>query len=214
MCGVDKQTAGKLTRDHVFPDGLFPPPKPTNLLTLPCCETCQKRFQLDEEYFRNRLASSGQVFLTSEGQSLWKRVLVSVRKTRAMHQEILQNLASIEFKSPGGLYLGKGSGLRIDKKRFDNVLKKIVCGLHYHHSGEIASGGHDVSVYFDPKEPLKDNFKYIHLGQNLGNVVSYRGAIATDSNSSLWWLLFFKSHLAIGVVTEIGNNESKQFNPS
>ena len=200
LCGAD-QAMGKLTRDHVFPNGLFPSPKPKNLLTLPCCEPCQKRFSLDEEYFRNRLATSESVFLTTEGEKLWERVLPSYKKTPAKHTEILNNLIDVEVKSSGGIYLGKRKGFRIDKERFDNVLMKILSGLHFYHSGKTANS-HEIVVLFDPVNSLNEYLKYIRFGQNLGDVVSYRGAVTDTENSSMWWILFFKSHLVIGIITK------------
>ena len=40
----ESECAEPLTNDHVFPDGFFPKPKPANLLTLPCCVPCQKKY--------------------------------------------------------------------------------------------------------------------------------------------------------------------------
>ena len=41
-----------LTRDHVPPAGLFPDPKPSNLLTVPCCYQCNNRKSSFEERLR------------------------------------------------------------------------------------------------------------------------------------------------------------------
>src|SRR5260221_7991451 len=53
LCGSTKN----LTRDHVPPEGFFPPPKPTNLITLPCCEDCHRPLSLQDEAFRLWVAS-------------------------------------------------------------------------------------------------------------------------------------------------------------
>ena len=43
------RTAEADTRDHVPPDLLFPPPKPSTLITVPACRPCNQGFQKDDE---------------------------------------------------------------------------------------------------------------------------------------------------------------------
>lgn len=40
------------TRDHVPSKGLLRKPLPPNLLTVPCCNACNRGYSMDEEYFR------------------------------------------------------------------------------------------------------------------------------------------------------------------
>lgn len=40
------------TGDHVPPAGFFRSPKPANLITVPCCEACNRSFSMDDEAFR------------------------------------------------------------------------------------------------------------------------------------------------------------------
>ena len=39
--------------DHVPPKCLFPQPRPSDLVTVPSCARCNRRFALDDEYFRD-----------------------------------------------------------------------------------------------------------------------------------------------------------------
>ena len=59
LCGkTGKETPeGKLTREHVPPRNLFPEPRPSDLITVPCCGDCNHRAHEDDEYLR--LAVSG-----------------------------------------------------------------------------------------------------------------------------------------------------------
>ena len=41
------------TVDHVPPKGLFPKPRPSNLITVPACNQCNQGFKNDDEYFLN-----------------------------------------------------------------------------------------------------------------------------------------------------------------
>ena len=51
-CGKEKN----LTRDHVPPKVLLAEPYPANLLTVPACHECNRRFQRDDDYTRSMLA--------------------------------------------------------------------------------------------------------------------------------------------------------------
>ena len=41
-----------LSRDHVPPANLFSTPRPSNLVTVPCCDACNNAASKDDEYFR------------------------------------------------------------------------------------------------------------------------------------------------------------------
>jgi hypothetical protein len=43
---------GSVSREHAPPQGLFLKPKPTNMITVPCCLPCNDKYKLDDEYFR------------------------------------------------------------------------------------------------------------------------------------------------------------------
>src|SRR5690349_12698566 len=41
-----------LTREHVPPKSLFAPPRPSDLITVPCCAVCNSSGSRDDEYLR------------------------------------------------------------------------------------------------------------------------------------------------------------------
>lgn len=41
-----------LTKDHLPPKNLFPKPHPSNLISVPCCKTCNEKFSKLDEQFR------------------------------------------------------------------------------------------------------------------------------------------------------------------
>src|SRR5437016_4846066 len=51
ICYLCRKRPGT-TRDHVPPKNLFPRPRPSSLVTVPCCEKCNNRFSKHDEYFR------------------------------------------------------------------------------------------------------------------------------------------------------------------
>lgn len=53
-CGAPSET-----RDHVPPKGVFPAPRPKQLITVPACRKCNNSTKLDDEYFRWFVATVG-----------------------------------------------------------------------------------------------------------------------------------------------------------
>ena len=59
-CYLCRSTAN-LTRDHVPPANLFPEPRPSNLITVLCCKTCNQGFSKFDEQFRFFVSSFANV---------------------------------------------------------------------------------------------------------------------------------------------------------
>ena len=118
------------TRDHVFPRALFPTPRPANLLTVPCCISCQASFQPDEGYFRDLVA--GGAYSDPQARALWdgpvQRSFARDPKARAA---LADGLRRMEFRSPAGLFLGELVGVEGDQGRIGAILRKIVRGLFF-----------------------------------------------------------------------------------
>ena len=64
------------TRDHVPPKGIFAKPLPDNLITVPCCQSCNHGNHKADEVFRSIMAMAYK--RNPAGDSVWQRV---VRKT-------------------------------------------------------------------------------------------------------------------------------------
>lgn len=84
LCGKKANATheGKLTRDHLPPRNLFLPPRPTDLITVPCCYACNNAAHKDDEYLR--LAVSGYYNNNPMGKRIWKEKAVesTMRKGR------------------------------------------------------------------------------------------------------------------------------------
>ena len=137
-CGGDATT-----RDHVPHRALFPRPRPTDLITVPACESCNNVSSLDEEYFLHVLLSwrdaKGPVIDSLRKQRFESKYLVEQRPPRRLAEMAERMLRSMEQRplySPAGLYLGDATTLTVDRNRFDRVLDKIARGLYFHTSNE------------------------------------------------------------------------------
>jgi hypothetical protein len=132
LCGkTEAQLSEPLTQDHVIADCFFPQPRPATLLTLPCCVPCQKEYSMDEEYIRNAFAPISNVSANADALQAWKKTHRSMKRRAALYADFLRRTFPVTV---GGIKL---PGLKFSQARTEKVMRKIVLGLHYHHTGMI-----------------------------------------------------------------------------
>jgi hypothetical protein len=111
---------GKLTREHLPPQNLFPDPRPSNLITVPCCRACNNGASEDDDYLR--LAVSGQYTHDELGKQTWtKKVLGSTMRKKRLRKEIAafsNSLRRIALVTPQGVedaFEGWLDGVRLER---------------------------------------------------------------------------------------------------
>src|SRR5262249_47729355 len=117
---------GADTRDHIVPSGFFPPPRPSNLVTLPAHYSCHNR--LSEDYARAILAGASQ---TGVARRVMEEVRRSLRRSdlggMKLRRDLIRTLIPrVELRSPEGLHLGSSPGVRFDPQRVYPCLQKMV----------------------------------------------------------------------------------------
>ena len=136
-CGLEEPDTRDRTRDHVPPRNLFPEPRPSDLITVPCCRSCNESASMDDEFFRNivtgRIESSGH----PEAQRVFESVVRSFQRpeARGLTKRFLNNLLEGDMYTEGGVYVGQGVGYRFGETegdRLDSVAARIVRGLYFH----------------------------------------------------------------------------------
>lgn len=112
-CGYE----GFITRDHIPPQCFFPKPKPSNLITVPCCKKCHTKWSNDDEYFRAVIVSAVSVYDDPNAQKVNQALLRSMKKPnkKGFSSMIRQSLAEVEVNTPSGIYLGKTPAMKIEK---------------------------------------------------------------------------------------------------
>lgn len=81
-----------LTRDHLPPKNLFPEPRPSNLITVPCCKTCNERFsKLDEQV---RVFMCMPVNVSEAGKNVMRQKVFggSLKKSPALRKQMARGL--------------------------------------------------------------------------------------------------------------------------
>lgn len=187
------------TRDHIPPDGIFPVPKPTNLITVPACSECNEGSSKDDEYFRTVIA-------TASSESPYAEKLLDTKITRqfkerpALQTHLFNKMKKVDIFSEGGIYLKKGYAFKVDQERVQTVVEKIVKGLYFHEKGVPLKEQYSVGDFIlNPKldETMLDQVCLLPIriiGD--GKVFSYRYFIySKDENITAWFLIFFEKIL-------------------
>jgi len=144
-CGISE---GR-TRDHIPPKNLFPKPRPANLVTVPCCQTCRRGQSLDDEYFTRMVTMRRDVAEHPAAAQVLEAVHRSFTKPkkRRFIQALLQSVHDVEILSPAGLYLGSGPSYQVDLDRLCRVIKRTTLGLYFKEFGVRLPNSHGCQVY-------------------------------------------------------------------
>lgn len=195
------------TRDHIPPQSLFPDPKPLQMVTVPCCEQCNKKYKKDEDVFMAWI-NFGPSGATKTGRSLWNQKLNrTYKKDFGLRKIIANSFKQVSIVTPGGIYLGKKPAITIDPKRLSNVLNKVIRGLFW--------------VEYKERLPKKIPIDIVKIRKNdkrikeiisltrqattfFENIFEYRH-VRLDPNSyeSLWIMSFYRQEYFIAIVDEI-----------
>lgn len=119
----------ELTVDHVPPRCLFSKPRPP-LITVPCCEPCNRELGSHDEYFRLAITTG------IDAINFPKEVADSVRAINSLTRPQSRGFAQRMLRD----YQPNPSRLTIDKGRVEIVLHRIVRGLFYHHEQRRMDG--------------------------------------------------------------------------
>jgi len=132
-CGRSRLT----TRDHVPPKGLFPPPRPPDLITVPICGRCNRGTPREDEYFRNMVAMHVNAADHPAAQAVLPSIWRSLERpqARGLRTDLISHMQEVARMSPFGLYAGTMLRVDIDMNRIHAVAERITRGLFYHHEG-------------------------------------------------------------------------------
>lgn len=206
---------GSVTRDHVPPQNLFPEPLPTDLITVPACDACNSAFKLDDEYFRLAITSGidGEAFPRELEHSVKAIKKLADPKKRRFAQRMLAAQRLVEVKSPAGIHLGHVPAHVVDGGRVIKVVKRIVRGLYFHHTGRRLPAQYEITAVYVANPSFLDSpeattfLNTMCAPHVLGNsVLVYRYSLTEgDDSASAWGLLFFARH-AFLVLTALPGN--------
>ena len=183
------------TKDHVPPKNIFPRPRPTNLITVPSCKTCNEDPSLDDEYF-GLIIAAGSAGHPQASELFRGKVKKKTKSHPALAKLLLDNISKKDIYS-GNIYIGTQYELKIEGKRFNPIMIRITKGLYWYHFRKPLPVNHKINVSKVPPEISRTQKDMINTLDNYSigdDVFQYR--FYRDPNNSLltyWFFLFFKS---------------------
>ncbi|MHC4076530.1 MAG: hypothetical protein ACYSRZ_09010 [Planctomycetota bacterium] len=187
--------------DHIPPDGIFPDPKPKNLITVPACKECNEKTSLDDEYFRTIIAVAS--YESSDAQMLLdKKITRQLKKRPALQKYLVGKMKKVNLFSEGGIYIEKGYAFECDQKRVHAIVEKIVKGLYLHEKGFPLNKQCCVTDFIlNPKmdEKFLKQVSLLPIKRvGDGKIFLYRYLLySKDSNITAWFLVFFEKILIV-----------------
>ncbi len=181
------------TRDHVVPACLFPEPRPSDLLTLPCCRSCQLRYSREEEYFRDFISVTSVNQRGSPADQIWQNARRGLKRRPWRYAELRSRLSEVEVVTSTGLFLGRRTALAIPEPRIGSVLEKIARGCHAHKCGVSVPLAWSRTIY-----PVHSHLEHLTELLQMPEVLSYdgvfscRGIEVSDAPATSWLLQFYK----------------------
>lgn len=187
------------TRDHVPPEGLFPDPKPTNLITVPCCYRCNRSFSKLDEQFRAIVSMAANV--SGAGTDIMRTKVFdrSLKKSPKLKSQIGQSIFPGTLQTPHGPVTGPL--IAMDRKDFEPYLIRITKGLLAHLYPQVDYSGLIFSVVqlgqFQADQPrFRDMAAILKYGQRGDGVFRFwHGMAKEEPSSGLWILQFYEAAL-------------------
>ena len=204
--------------DHVFPRLLFPrgaqfadlPPR------LPACHLCNNILSKDEELFQ-QLILSWRTLDTSQGRRLYDTKFgPNLRGKRpALRKRVLRHTQLVPVVDSLGRSTGTWPVFTPPKEAIENVLKKMVKGLHFMETGTVLPLNVEISVFYGGQDPsqfyklvLPDVLSMAtrHVVGVEDILVYFRARATDDPLASLTWFVFYRWHIfCVAVLSPDGS---------
>jgi hypothetical protein len=191
LCGDTKS----ITPDHVPPKGFFPEPRPSNLITVPCCARCNNSFSKDDEAVRAWFCAA--IGATSAGDWILNNKVVPgiMARSEVFRESLLNSMedAKVFFEKHGLIDVMEYS---IDRNRVERFVLRVVKGLLAFYYPDYDYFDDTFELRFltstrdnlDKLDTFKDLLRYDFRGDG---VISYRFGLADTRRSGIWIILFY-----------------------
>ena len=148
-----------LTKDHIPPKSLFVNPRPSNLITVPCCNHCNNSFSMDDEYMQVMFSMRLGVHKKNAVKKNWDKILRNLGRSesKGFYQSIIKSIKQVDVKTMDDIQLGKISTYEIDYNRITNVSDRIIKGLYYTTKKEILPLEYHVDSFLLEQIDINDN---------------------------------------------------------
>jgi hypothetical protein len=138
----------RLTNDHIPPKGLWNKPRPSDLITVPSCASCNSGASRDDEYFKSMMVLKDKAGDHPEAVAARPSVFrgLEMPEKIGFARNLIKGIRSARVRTPAGLHLGRRFVFDVDLSRLDRVVGRITRGLYWHHIRSRIPDGFEVVV--------------------------------------------------------------------
>lgn len=193
--------------DHIPPKGFFPPPKPSNLITVPCCEPCNASYARDDEAVRAWF--SAPLGRSEAGEWIFEHKVVAgtVVQSAAFREKMLSTMKDTRLLTEVGEI--EVTSFTVPSDRVERFLVRCTKGLltHYYPDYDYLTAMFRVQ-HVTPRldmlsklEPVRNLLVYDERGRG---VFQFRRGLTDSKQSGLWLFVFYGA--VIFLVAHTKNN--------
>jgi hypothetical protein len=202
LCGSARPT----TVDHVPPKGFFPTPRPSNLITVPCCQECNSSYSKDDEAIRAWFS----MWLNASKAAEWiiqNKVLPGIiSRSPPFRESFLSKMEDFRFLTVED---GEIDAVRyaMDAARIERFLIRVVRGLLTHYCPDYNASKdffkvHLVKTTLQNLETLDQIKGQLHYDSRGEEVLQYRFGLTQSKQSGIWIMLFYGAALFLVLHTK------------
>jgi hypothetical protein len=186
-----------ITNDHVPPKGFFPEPRPSNLITVPCCARCNNAFSKDDEAVRTWLCTV--IGATPAGEWILNQKVVPGIMTRspAFRESLLGSMRETKLLTEEDGLIDVVS-FTFDANRVERFVVRVTKGLLSFYYPDYDYSQDTFSLRF--VEPTRENLSKLDTVKNHlrydsrgDGVIQYRFGLTDTRRSGIWILVFYGS---------------------
>lgn len=208
ICGVKKAT----TKDHVPPKSIFAKPRPSDLVTIPACHSCNVSGSVADEEFGAFVAMATTIKNNGSDKKLFhQRVVKPLHHNKRLYRQIIDQSKAVTLVTPSGIIYDKAYQTHWNVEAHQKVMERTVRGLYFHHFSDILdkSTNFQIEAFETWPEEIINISKTLYQ-KSIGEeklVYRFGKTMKNDYVATLWLFQFYQSHLVL-VIT----NNDPEFN--
>lgn len=192
-----------LTNDHIPPKGFFPPPRPTDLITVKCCVRCNNSFSTDDEAFRLWVTSARGC--SEAGTWIWTHKVApnSIEAKPRLKAKMAQLLHTLTLDTPSGTIVTPALGFpQIRAKRFLSRITKGLIVRFYPHLHDRLNRFRVYQILPKPESIgiVRQLIPLMAYDERGNGVFRFYRGVPVDAQQNSAWIFFFYDDAAFLVL--------------
>ena len=188
------------------PRRFFPKPRPSDLITVPCCRKCNQLHGLNDELVGTGLLMRDDIKDYPGVDVLVDKVMRSFDRVqgRRIQQLYRESIEEVDLYTESGVYAGRGDIHKISKEGLFGFVERLLRGLFYHEFKKRVPEAFRVvpSLSLERDREMQLGFASL-VGSGTvksvgGRIFSYRWCEAVDSPMTSAWLMCLYERMLFG----------------